>query len=113
LLYPDHPFDIGEIWGKRLNPQTKVYERFLVTEAPDLSKEVVYPKERRLIEDIRTELRHGRRCQVYATGILDRYSATWNVCSGAALQARNEEGVFGRGAIVAYISFSIPSPVLG
>ncbi|HEX4170672.1 MAG TPA: helicase-related protein [Bryobacteraceae bacterium] len=28
---------------------------------------MVYPKERRLIEDIRAELRHGRRCQVYAT----------------------------------------------
>jgi hypothetical protein len=67
LLYPDHPFDIGEIWGKRFNPQTKVYERFLVTAAPDLPKDVVYPKERRLIEDIRAELCHGRRCQVYAT----------------------------------------------
>jgi hypothetical protein len=67
LLYPDHPFDIGEIWGKRFDPQTKAYERFLVTAAPDLSKDVVYPKERRLIEDIRAELRHGRRCQVYAT----------------------------------------------
>ena len=20
LLYPDHPFGIGEIWGKRFNP---------------------------------------------------------------------------------------------
>jgi hypothetical protein len=67
LLYPDHPFDIGEIWGKRFDPQTKIYERFLVTAAPDLSKDVVYPKERRLIEEIRAELRHGRRCQVYAT----------------------------------------------
>jgi hypothetical protein len=67
LLYPDHPFDIGEIWGKRFNPQTKIYERFLVTEAPDLPKDVVFPKERRLIEDIRAELRHCRRCQVYAT----------------------------------------------
>jgi hypothetical protein len=26
LLYPDHPLDIGEIWGKRFNPQTKHYE---------------------------------------------------------------------------------------
>ena len=67
LLYPDHPFDIGEIRGKRFNPQAKHYESFLVTEAPDLAKEVVYPKECRLIEDIRQELRQGRRCQVYAT----------------------------------------------
>jgi hypothetical protein len=67
LLYPDHPFDIGEIWGKRFDPKTKAYEHFLVTRAPDLSKDVVYPKEWRLIEDIRAELRTGRRCQVYAT----------------------------------------------
>ena len=67
LLYPDHPFDVGEIWGKRFDPKTKAYERFLVTRAPELSKDVVYPKERRLIEDIRAELHNGRRCQVYAT----------------------------------------------
>jgi hypothetical protein len=67
LLYPDHPFDIGEIWGKRFDPKTKAYEHFLVTRAPELSKDVVYPKERRLIEEIRAELRDGRRCQVYAT----------------------------------------------
>jgi hypothetical protein len=47
LLYPDHPFDVGEIWGKRFDPKTKAYEHFLVTRAPDLSRDVVYPKERR------------------------------------------------------------------
>jgi SNF2 family DNA or RNA helicase len=67
LLYPDHPFGIGEIWGKRFNPGTKCYEPFLVTETPDLPKDVLYAKERRLIEHVRAELRHGRRCQVYAT----------------------------------------------
>jgi hypothetical protein len=67
LLYPDHPFGIGKIWGKRFNLGTKCYEAFLVTQAPDLPKDVVYAKERRLIEDVREELRQGRRCQVYAT----------------------------------------------
>ena len=67
LLYPDHPFGIGEIWGKRFNPQLGRLEPFLVTTAPDLSKDFVYAKERKLIEDIRGELRQGRRCQVYAT----------------------------------------------
>ena len=67
LLYPDHPFGIGEIWGKRFNPQLGSLEPFLVTTAPDLSKDFVYAKERKLIEDIRGELRQGRRCQVYAT----------------------------------------------
>ena len=67
LLYPDHPFAIGEIWGKRFNPQLGGLEPFLVTTAPDLSRDFVYAKERKLIEDIRGELRQGRRCQVYAT----------------------------------------------
>ena len=35
--------------------------------APDLPEDFVYAKERKLIEDIREELRQGRRCQVYAT----------------------------------------------
>ena len=45
--------------AKRFNPQTKHYESFLVTEAPDLPKTFAYAKERRLIEDIRKELRRG------------------------------------------------------
>lgn len=67
MLYPDHPFGIGEILGKRINPQTKRLEPFLVTTAPDLPKDQLYPKEKKLIEDIREELREGRRCQVFAT----------------------------------------------
>lgn len=61
LFYPDHPFDIGEIWGKRCDPSLKRHVPFLATEALNLSKEVVYVKERRLTEDIREELRRGRR----------------------------------------------------
>jgi len=67
MLYPDHPFDIGEIWGKRFDPQEKRLVPFLVTTAPDLPKDELYSKERKLIEDIREELRQGRRCQVFAT----------------------------------------------
>jgi hypothetical protein len=67
LLYPDHPFGIGEVWGKRFNPTIGGYEPFLVTTAPDLPEDFVYAKERKLIEDIRRELGQGRRCQVYAT----------------------------------------------
>jgi hypothetical protein len=67
LLYPDHPFGIGEIWGKTFDPRTKRMEPFLVTRAPDLSREATYAKEQNLIADIREELRQGRRCQVYAT----------------------------------------------
>jgi hypothetical protein len=67
MLYPDHPFDIGEIWGKRFDPQENRLVPFLVTTAPDLPKDELYSKERKLIEDIREELRQGRRCQVFAT----------------------------------------------
>jgi hypothetical protein len=67
LLYPDHPFGVGEIWGKRFEPQEGRLVPFLVTTAPDLPEEAIFPKERRLVEDIREELRQGRRCQVYAT----------------------------------------------
>lgn len=67
LLYPDHPFGIGDIIGKAFDPKQKRMVPFLVTRAPDLPREVVYPKEQTLIDDIRAELREGRRCQVYAT----------------------------------------------
>jgi hypothetical protein len=67
LVYPDHPFGVGEIWGKRFDPQEGRLVPFLVTTAPDLPEEAIFPKERRLVEDIREELRQGRRCQVYAT----------------------------------------------
>ena len=67
LLYPDHPYDFDQIWGRALDPQTKEYVKFLVTEPQNLTREVLYAKERALIADIKEELRHGRRCQVYAT----------------------------------------------
>jgi hypothetical protein len=89
LLYPDHPFDIGKIWGKRFDPAANCFTPFLVTEAPDLPKDVVYPKEQKLIEDIREELRQGRRCQVYATltGEFDVAARLESVLRGAGLRA--------------------------
>ena len=98
LLYPDHPFDIGEIWGKRFNAQTKHYESFLVTEAPDLPKSFPYAKERRLIEDIRHDLRQGRRCQVYAT-----FTREFDVA------ARLESVLRGAGIRVAVLRPSVPT----
>jgi hypothetical protein len=67
MLYPDHPFGIGEIIGKRFDQQEKRLVPFLVTKAPDLPKDQLYPKERMLVDDIREELRQGRRCQIFAT----------------------------------------------
>lgn len=67
LLYPDHPFGIGPIWGKQYDPKEGCMVPFFVTEPESLPETETYAKEQRLIEDIREELRQGRRCQVYAT----------------------------------------------
>ena len=67
LLYPDHPYDFEQIWARTLDPPTKEYVKFLVTEPENLTREALYAKERALIADIKEELRQGRRCQVYAT----------------------------------------------
>jgi len=67
LLYPDHPYDFGQIWARALDPETKEFVKFVVTEPENLSRETFYAKERALIADVREELRQGRRCQIYAT----------------------------------------------
>jgi superfamily II DNA or RNA helicase len=67
LLYPDHPYDFDEIWARALDPMTKEYVKFLVTEPKELTREALYAKERALIADVKEELRQGRRCQIYAT----------------------------------------------
>lgn len=67
LLYPDHPYGFEEIWARAFDPQTKEFERFVVTTPENLPREALYAKERALITDIKEELRQGRRCQVYAT----------------------------------------------
>jgi hypothetical protein len=67
LLYPDHPYGIGPIWGKQYDPKEGRLIPFFVTEPDDLPESETYAKEQHLIEDIREELSQGRRCQVYAT----------------------------------------------
>jgi len=64
LLYPDHPFDIGTIWGKRR--REGVWERFVIAEPRDLPQGRLYSKERKLIELVKAELAEGRRCHVFA-----------------------------------------------
>src|SRR5690348_2614632 len=66
LAYPDRPFGFGELIGREYNPETQRREPFLITETTDLDHEQVYAKERHLIEEVRSELQHGRRCQIYA-----------------------------------------------
>ena len=67
LLYPDHAWKIGDLYGYEYDPETQRRERFLIAQPEDLDQEFVYAKERRLVEIVKAELRAGRRCcHVYA-----------------------------------------------
>jgi hypothetical protein len=66
LLYPDRPFGLGDLYGYERDPETKKRVSFLIAETKDLSQDYVYAKERCLVEEVKAELCHGRRCQIYA-----------------------------------------------
>ena len=66
LVYPDHPYGIGTLYGTEFDPELKRKVRFVIAEPRDLPEECVYSKERRLVEEIKKELAEGRRCQVFA-----------------------------------------------
>jgi hypothetical protein len=66
LLYPDHPYGLGTLYGTDFDPELKRNVRFVMAETRDLPQDGLYSKERRLIHEIRTELAQGRRCQVFA-----------------------------------------------
>jgi len=98
LLYPDHPYEFEEIWARALDPATKEYYKFLVASPRELPRDSLYPKETALIEDIREELRQGRRCQVYAT-----YTGEKDV------NARLEHVLTAAGLRVAVLRASVPT----
>jgi len=66
LLYPDHPFGLGTLYGSEFDPELGRSVRFVIAETKDLPEDSLYAKERRLIEEIKRELAEGRRCQVFA-----------------------------------------------
>ena len=67
LLYPDRPWDIGDLYGYEYNTETERRERFLIAQPESLDQECLYAKEQRLIELVKDELRTGRRCyHIYA-----------------------------------------------
>ncbi|MCZ2154478.1 MAG: hypothetical protein LC114_11360 [Bryobacterales bacterium] len=66
MLYPDRPFGLGTLYGFAANPETGERERFVISDPPDLPQEYIYAKERRLIDEVKAELRQGRRVQVFA-----------------------------------------------
>jgi hypothetical protein len=63
-----------------------------------LRQDVVFPKESTLVEDVRNELRQGRRCQVYAT-----YSGEKDV------NARLEQVLSAAGLRVSVLRASVPT----
>jgi superfamily II DNA or RNA helicase len=65
LLYPDHPYGLGKLYGFATDEDGR-RERFLIANPDDLPEQFVYAKERRLLEEIKRELAEGRRCQVFA-----------------------------------------------
>ncbi len=65
LLYPDHPFGLGTLYGKRRN-KDRQWETFVIAQPRDLPTDRLYSKERKLIEMVRAELAEGRLCHVFA-----------------------------------------------
>src|SRR5580704_16548337 len=66
LLYPDHPYGLGTLYGKEFDEELRRNVSFVMAETRDLPEDQLYSKERKLIEEIRKELAEGRRCQVFA-----------------------------------------------
>ena len=66
LLYPDHPYGLGTLYGTEFDPELGRKVKFVIAEPQDLPQDCLYAKERRLVEEIKSELAEGRRCQVYA-----------------------------------------------
>jgi superfamily II DNA or RNA helicase len=66
LVYPDHPYGLGTLYGTEFDEELKRKVRFVIAEPRDLPEDWVYAKERTLIEEIKRELLEGRRCQVFA-----------------------------------------------
>lgn len=66
LLYPDRPYALGTLYGFDRNEETGHREKFVIATPPDLDEHFTYAKERRLLEEIKSELSHGRRVQLFA-----------------------------------------------
>src|SRR5262249_34018358 len=55
LLYPDRPYGLGTLYGYRSDQQTGERERFVISEPEDLDPGYIFAKERRLIQEIKSE----------------------------------------------------------
>jgi hypothetical protein len=66
LVYPDHPYGLGTLYGTEFDVELKRKVQFVIAETRDLPEDSRYSKERRLLQEIKAELAEGRRCQVFA-----------------------------------------------
>jgi superfamily II DNA or RNA helicase len=66
LLYPDHSYGLGTLYGTKFDPELGRKVKFVIAHTQDLPQDCLYAKERQLIDQIKNELAEGRRCQVYA-----------------------------------------------
>lgn len=66
LLYPDRPFGLGTLYGWEYDPQSGCRERFVIAEPEDLDENMLYAKERKLLEEIQSSLNRGRKVHVFA-----------------------------------------------
>jgi superfamily II DNA or RNA helicase len=66
LLYPDHPYGLGTLYGTEFDAEAKRKVPFVIAETRDLPEDSLHSKERRLLQEIKQELAEGRRCQVFA-----------------------------------------------
>jgi hypothetical protein len=56
LAYPDRPYGFGDLIGTEYDPESHRREPFLIAHTQDLSEDVVYAKERQLIEHIKEDI---------------------------------------------------------
>lgn len=66
LLYPDRPFDMGDLTAYIQDPESGERQKVLISSPADLDRGFHYAKERRLLQEIRSELAQGRKCQIFA-----------------------------------------------
>jgi hypothetical protein len=66
LLYPDRPFLMGDLVAYAQNPDSGGREKVIISTPADLDPRFLYAKERRLLEEVRSELGRRRKCQIFA-----------------------------------------------
>ena len=90
LLYPDHPYGLGTLHGYRTDQETGEREKFVISEPADLDENYVYAKERRLIEEIKSEA--PSRAQRSGLCSLHEEAGRHSTPAGVAAEGRDSSG---------------------